>query len=188
LESWRQGRISVTPNDSSLWKAIAKILPNLELHRCWSIGDGCKVNFWTDKWFDEHTRFSESEANIPEAARRWMVKDVVLSTGEWNFHMIQSVIPHSLVQKLHAIVLPHASQGDDTPLWPGTSTRQFTVSSAYHLLTGENTTENEKKWKQILIIDSIERIKVFIWQLAHNRLLTKLYSILQFTFLKIKLY
>jgi hypothetical protein len=33
-------------------------------------------------------------------------------------------------------------------------------------------TQNEK-WTQILKIDSIERIRVFIWQLAHNRLMTK---------------
>ncbi|MCH94985.1 putative non-LTR retroelement reverse transcriptase, partial [Trifolium medium] len=58
-------------------------------------------------------------------------------------------------------------------LWPGTSTGQFTVSAAYQLLTEAAAENNEKKWPQIWKIDSIERIRVFIWQLAHNRLMTK---------------
>jgi hypothetical protein len=56
---WSQGSITSNANDSYIWKAIAKCWPTLELHRCWSVGDGNKTNFWTDKWFDDRTRISD---------------------------------------------------------------------------------------------------------------------------------
>jgi hypothetical protein len=74
---------------------------------------------------------------------------------------------------MHSIVPPHENQGKDNQFWPGTSMGQFTISAAYHLLIGTSTQNMEKKWNQIWKIDSIERIKVFIWQMAHDRLMTK---------------
>jgi hypothetical protein len=47
------------------------------------------------------------------------------------------------------------------------------VSNAYHLIAGDTTVGAEKKWKRIWKIESIERVRVFIWQLVHDRLLTK---------------
>jgi hypothetical protein len=170
---WSQGRIDANPNDSPLWKAIVKIWPKIELHRCWSIGDGATINFWTDKWIDEHTRISDFKDSIPATTSCWKVKDVVLPTGDWNYNMLQNVIPHPLIQKFYAIVPPHDSQGKDVALWPGTNTGGFTVSAAYHLLTGDTMKQADKKWTQVWKIEGMERIKVFLWQLVHDRLLTK---------------
>jgi hypothetical protein len=150
-----------------------KIWPKIELHRCWSIGDGATINFWTDKWIDEHTRISDFKDSIPATTSCWKVKDVVLPTGDWNYNMLQNVIPHPLIQKFYAIVPPHDSQGKDVALCPGTNTGGFTVSAAYHLLTGDTIKQAEKKWTQVWKIEGMERIKVFLWQLVHDRLLTK---------------
>jgi hypothetical protein len=84
-----------------------KIWPNIELHRCRSIGNGETINFWTDKWIDEHTRIIDFKENIPTTDSCWKVKDVVLPNGAWNYNMLQNVILYSLIQKLHAIVPPH---------------------------------------------------------------------------------
>jgi ribonuclease HI len=170
---WSQGMISVNTSDSSLWKALAKSWTNLNLHRCWSIGDGYKVNFWTDKWLDESTRICDHVDYIPEAVCQLTVKDVTDSAGEWNFHMIQNLIPPHISEKLHAIVPPHDSQGSDMLFWPGTTSGLFSVSSAYHIIAGDTTKEAERRWMQIWKIKSIERVRVFIWQLVHDRLLTK---------------
>jgi hypothetical protein len=74
---------------------------------------------------------------------------------------------------MHAIVLPHDSYGEDVQLWPGNRAGNFTVSVAYHLITREMTYIMDKTWTRVWKIDCIERIKVFIWQLIHDRLLTK---------------
>jgi ribonuclease HI len=172
-EGWRQGNITVKPSDSSLWKALARSWPKLELQCCWSVGNGSKVSFWDDKWIDENTRISDLDHPVPEEARGWRVKDVALPTGEWNFDLLQQVVPSSIVQKLHAIVPPHASHEADKQFWPGTATGIFTVSSAYYMLTKETLNDVNKRWKGIWKIESIERIRVFVWLLVHDRLLTK---------------
>jgi ribonuclease HI len=169
---WSQKQISVSSSDSFLWKALARLWPELEFHRCWAVGNGSNVNVWTDKWIDDNTRLSELEINIPEAAKNWLVKDIALPNGDWNFDQIQRIVPNSITQKLHSIVPPHASQGEDTPLWPRSSLGHFTVSAAYNLLTNTGMRSMEQKWNQIWKIESMERIRVFIWQLSHDRLLT----------------
>jgi hypothetical protein len=62
---WSQKKIYVSSSDSFLWKALARLWPELQLHRCWAIGNGSSVNVWTDKWIDANTRLSELEINIP---------------------------------------------------------------------------------------------------------------------------
>jgi hypothetical protein len=170
---WSQGDFTVTSNDSPLWKAIAKSWTKLEAHRYWSIGDGNKPNFWTGKWIDGSTRISDFMQEIPEGTRRWKVKDVASTTGEWNFGLIQDLVPSSIVQKMHAVVPPNTSHEEDVMLWPGTNTGQFTVAAAYHLIAGDISNNVDKKWHQIWKLDSMERIRVFIWLLVHNRLQTK---------------
>jgi hypothetical protein len=101
-----------------------------------------------------------------------LVKDIAVSNGEWNFDRIQRIVPNSIIQKLHSIVPPHENQGEDTPLWTGSSLGHFTVSAAYNLLTNTDMRNMEQNWNQIWKIESMERIKVFIWQLTHDRLLT----------------
>jgi hypothetical protein len=131
------------------------------------------VRFWEDKWIDDNTRISDLDHSIPEEARGWMVKDVALPTGEWNFELLQQSLPSSIIQKLHAIVPPHPSQEEDIQLWPGTATGHFTVSSAYYMITRHTLNDANKRWKEIWKIESIERIRVFVWLLVHDRLLTK---------------
>jgi ribonuclease HI len=172
-EGWNQGRICSKTNDSSLWKAITKCWPKLELYSCWSIGDGNKVNFWSDKWIDAHTRVSDLVHHIPEEVQGWKVKDIAAPTGEWNFDKIKELVPNSIVQKMHAIVPPHASHDNDIQFWPGTNTGHFTVAAAYRLITGGDMHDGDKKWSQIWKINSMERVRVFIWQMVHDRLKTK---------------
>jgi hypothetical protein len=93
--------------------------------------------------------------------------------GRWNFTLLHNLVPSSIIQKMHAIVLPHDSYGEDVQLWPGNRAGNFTVSVAYHLITREMTYIMDKTWTRVWKIDCIERIKVFIWQLIHDRLLTK---------------
>jgi hypothetical protein len=93
--------------------------------------------------------------------------------GRWNFTLLHNLVPSSIIQKMHAIVLPHDSYGEDVQLWPGNRAGNFTVSVAYHLITREMTYIVDKTWTRVWKIDCIERIKVFIWQLIHDRLLTK---------------
>jgi ribonuclease HI len=171
-DGWAQGRVIAKPTDSPLWKAIVTSWPHLDHHKCWSVGKGNKINFWTDKCIDGSVRISDYANDIPDTAGNWKVQDVATAHGSWNFDMINNLVPASIVKKMHAIVLPHVTHDEDTQLWPGSSTGRFTVASAYQLIA-TNTVENvDNKWSQIWKLETIERVRVFIWQMAHDRLLT----------------
>jgi ribonuclease HI len=172
-DGWNQGMIIVTPNDSALWKAIAKSWPELEQHKCWSLGDGSKVNFWNDKWINENLRISDIVSNVPVDSHEWTVKDVSAGNGSWNFTLLHNLVPDTIIQKIHAIALPHDSYGADVQLWPGDRAGDFTVAAAYNLITREMTGSVDKKWTRVWKLECTERTKVFIWQMIHDRLLTK---------------
>jgi hypothetical protein len=74
--------------------------------------------------------------------------------------------------KLVARMPPAADVGPDVPLWPGEKMGSFSVASAYQLLTGGNLPEYEKKWNKIWCLDTLERIRVFMWQVLHDRIQT----------------
>jgi mannosylglycoprotein endo-beta-mannosidase len=172
-DGWNQGKGTVTPNDLALLKAIVKSWPKLEHQKCWSLGDGSRVKFWTDKWINEQVRISDFVSNIPEDSRERKVQDVSTGDGRWNFNLLHNLVPDSIIQKTHAIVPPHDSCGEYVQLWPGNRAGNFSVSAAYHLITREMMDSVDKTWTRVWKIECIERIKVFIWQLFHDRLLTK---------------
>jgi ribonuclease HI len=111
-------------------------------------------------------------SNIPEAARDWKVHEIATAYGNWNLDMINNTVPAAIIKKMQAIVPPRVNQGEDIQLWPGTSMGNFTIASAYHLINNDLVDNVDKKWSQIWKLDVIERVRVFIWQLAHDRILT----------------
>jgi len=38
--------------DSPLWKAICRVLPQVDTGIGWTIGNGSMVRFWKDEWLD----------------------------------------------------------------------------------------------------------------------------------------
>jgi ribonuclease HI len=86
--------------------------------------------------------------------------------------MINNTVSAAIIKKMQAIVPPRVNQGEDIQLWPGTSMGNFTIASAYHLINNDLVDNVDKKWSQIWKLDVIERVRVFIWQLAHDRILT----------------
>jgi hypothetical protein len=58
-------------------------------------------------------------------------------------------------------------------VWPGNRMGEFTVSSAYGMLAKNQMDGNTTRWRRIWKLGVIERIRVFVWQISHDRLLTK---------------
>jgi hypothetical protein len=155
---WNQGRISTTPNDSSLRKAIAKSWPKLEKHRCWAVGDGQKVSLWDDVWLSENQRLKDLDIVIPTDVRKWKLKDIVDDRGNWRFDMINNIVPDNIIQRMYAIVPPNTDNGIDMLVWPGNRMGEFTVSSAYSMLVNNQMDGNTTRWKRIWKLGVIERI------------------------------
>jgi hypothetical protein len=60
-------------------------------------------------------------------------------------------------------------------LWPGNNLGQFTVSSAYNKLEcgmRMSAQHTDQLWTKIWRIPSLERVRVFMWLIKHDLILT----------------
>jgi hypothetical protein len=161
--------------DSNLWKTLVTLWPKLQEYVYWAVGNGRSINVWNDRWIDEGIRICDVVEHIPEAIKGWKIADIIDETGSWNFDMLHQFFPDTLLQKLYAIVPPHDTNGDDVMLWPGNNLGQFTVSSAYNKLEcgmRMSAQHTDQLWTKIWRIPSLERVRVFMWLIKHDRILT----------------
>lgn len=66
----------------------------------------------------------------------------------------------------------YQDEGGDSVGWLAPENSKFTVRSAYLLLRGEGPNSAWEGWKRIWQLKAQERIKVFMWLLAHDKILT----------------
>ncbi|XVE95650.1 hypothetical protein REPUB_Repub02eG0116800 [Reevesia pubescens] len=63
------------------------------------------------------------------------------------------------------------ADGEDKTIWSGSSSGNFSVSSAYNILI--NIDPEGIVWNQIWKLETPHRIKFFLWTLCHNQILTR---------------
>lgn len=57
---------SVKNSDSTLWKHVAAIWPELTENLCWEVRNGERVWFWSDRWLEEEGKLSSSYIGDPK--------------------------------------------------------------------------------------------------------------------------
>lgn len=84
-----------------------------------------------------------------------------------------SFLPHITLLKLASITISEDEEDQDSVAWLPSSQKKFTVKSAHALKASWSQQSELRGWKIILRLMTMERIKViYMWQLAHSRLLT----------------
>ncbi|WJX23235.1 hypothetical protein P8452_12461 [Trifolium repens] len=162
--------ISSQPYDSPLWKSIASIWDQFQNHIVWQLGDGNHINFWLDKWAPCGSSLM-LDATQQLVDTTLTVKDVLTINGHWNIDFIKSHLPPAKANQVLALPAPMDNDGPDSVGWKGTSTRHFTVQSAYELKC-QNFNHIEGDWQKIWDWKGPHRLQTFMWTAAHERLLT----------------
>ncbi|KAF7807224.1 ribonuclease H [Senna tora] len=143
-----QGAISKT-HDSVLWKELVKLWPQVRDLQRWCVGDGSNIYFWTDKVGGISTQLTAySRGPLSENDLMVKVADFGDGRGSWNLEALGGWLCWSL--EAHG---------------------RFSVRSAYRSLTSSGI--QDSNWKIIWRLKAPERVKIFLWQALHNRLLTK---------------
>lgn len=111
------GNIVAKDSDSSLWKQIVRVwnkLPGLEF---WSLGNGTAVNIWNDSWIEPGLVLRNFDISIPADMEHFHVNDLVGLNGEWDFSVLQVVVPADILGKVKAVLPPSDADGEDQRLW-----------------------------------------------------------------------
>ncbi|KAJ8762621.1 hypothetical protein K2173_008060 [Erythroxylum novogranatense] len=90
----------------------------------------------------------------------------------WIWEYFQHSLPMSSLLQIAAIPTPSNDRGADLPIWRLTSNGNFSIKSAYDLLTKDFTQEEKDIWKVVWKWKGPQRVKTFLWLLSHGKLLT----------------
>ncbi|KAL4328532.1 hypothetical protein AHAS_Ahas13G0209500 [Arachis hypogaea] len=138
------------------------------------LGDGKSARFWHDNWHNDLKSLHDVLTRpIPEELEYKAVSAYVTESGEWNLQAMQPYLADTMLNNIQNIPLPSPQPNNEEGVlsWKHSADGIFTVALAYKHLTRESreTTEN---WKEIWKWRGPERTKVFLWQVAHDRIFT----------------
>ncbi|GKV36559.1 hypothetical protein SLEP1_g44676 [Rubroshorea leprosula] len=102
------------------------------------------------------------------------VSYAITPSGDWNESWLGHLLPDHVVAQILATPLPAFGQQSDKVFWSGLPDGSFSVKSAFHLLQQQHVslTQQGENWRWIWKLKCTERIKMFVWLLRKNRVLT----------------
>ncbi|KAL4284332.1 hypothetical protein GQ457_16G009900 [Hibiscus cannabinus] len=129
--------------------------------------DGIHATFYQKNW----ATVGDSIVNVANTSSA-PVAAMVDDNGGWDWIRLEQWLPQDVVAKIAAIKPPRSDAGADIPGWRWGKSRTFTVCSAYQAIHNPSTTTNESHWSKIWRLPVPQRIRVFMWLVFRQRLLT----------------
>jgi ribonuclease HI len=176
LQATPRGGISYT------WRSILKGLNLLKEGIIWRIGDGKTVNIWTDPWIPRNNLRRVITPRRGSLLQK--VADLINPvTGLWDEVLVRDIFWEEDANII--LAMPLYEGMDDWPAWHPDPKGFFSVKSAYALGTRVRDNLNcvdastsismptSFEWKKIWRMNVANKVKVFVWQLAHNSLQVK---------------
>ena len=114
---------------SYIWQSIMASKDIVEAGSRWVIGNGERVNIWTDRWLPTPESFKPISPRVPlESKKVSCLLDRV--TGSWNANKVRSsFLPHEAEVILGISISPHLL--DESLIWALTYNGRFSMKSAY---------------------------------------------------------
>ncbi|CAN1162575.1 Putative ribonuclease H protein At1g65750 [Linum perenne] len=160
-------------SQSSLWKGICGVWPNMIAGTRMAIRDGRSTPFWSSRWVDSGIVLADfADTSDPEFNPLEVVADFVDDEGLWDISKLNRLLPNEAVQQVLGMSVPKDSNEVDLWVWNGEKDGHFLVRSAYNLLNAAPQMGTNELWKTIWNWVGPSRIKHFLWISGHGRLLT----------------
>jgi len=156
---------------SLVWRNILKCRDILKQGMRWSVGTGQDISFWFDNWIENQNLIELLNLQDVDGLDPRLKLSEFIQDKKWDFHKLQQTIPNQMIlEKIMGIPLTHTETRDEL-YWALTSSGRFSIQSALSIIQG-STTANSQSWdyKWIWAIDTMPKIKIFLWQICHNAL------------------
>ncbi|GAU26504.1 hypothetical protein TSUD_361370 [Trifolium subterraneum] len=141
----------------------------------WCISDDNNIKVMDELWFRvEDGRWKERRIVLYNKYGRNNDLKVSMNKQPNDSPLWKALVGIGDQLRCHTLVIiptPKDKDGPDLLGWSGTSTRQFTVQSAYDLQRGNNLAI-EGNWKSLWRWNRPHKIQTFMWITTHERLLT----------------
>ncbi|KAK8508915.1 hypothetical protein V6N12_035016 [Hibiscus sabdariffa] len=100
---------------------------------------------------------------------------MVTRGGIWNWPLLQQLLHPNALPHILNILVPSCLAGPDRCIWSCGKSGLFSVKDTYAQLDHCNWATKDTKWKTLWRLPVSERIKYFLWVVAHGKLLTNLH-------------
>jgi len=164
------------------WRSILEGVKLLKKGIIWRIGDGNDTKIWSDPWIPRGiTRRPITPRGSSLLTKVSELIDPV--TGTWDEQLVTDTFWPEDANVI--LTIPTDVETTDWPAWHFDCTGNFSVKSAYKLAVqfrdwelGEDASSsmvagminNEFSWHKIWQLKFPNKVKMFIWRLAHNSL------------------
>ncbi|CAN1819277.1 Putative ribonuclease H protein At1g65750 [Linum perenne] len=158
---------------STLWQGIRKTWSAMAGACQHSVRNGKSTLFWHHRWLDSDVRLADwATQPFEDTDAEKTVADVTTRNVDWNWSYLQSHLPPSCLEQIPGMEAPLNDDTDDEMIWGPDPKGKFSISSVYEIGAALNNDSNPTLWKRIWKWQGPNRIKHFLWLVAHNRLLT----------------
>ncbi|CAN1315860.1 Putative ribonuclease H protein At1g65750 [Linum perenne] len=135
--------------------------------------DGVSMNFWQDRWIDSGERLIDLALGDHSAIDTDQPVSAFIScTGEWNWSLFSHLLTPGARLQVAGMSPPVSGAGEDQITWGLERDERFRLRSAYSLLADDAKEPREGIWKTIWRWKGPQRVRQFLWLVAHHRLLT----------------
>ena len=177
LEARPRGGMSYT------WRSILKGLQLLKDGLIWRVGNGKTINIWKDPWIprgDTRRVITPKGASILQKVEE-LINPV---TEDWDEQLVRDTFYEEDANII--LSLPISVETEDFLAWHPDPNGKFSVKSAYVLGTKSRDHQNSRDtstsyaegrdfdWSKIWKLNVQNKIKMFVWRMAHNALQVKL--------------
>nr|KYP72208.1 Putative ribonuclease H protein At1g65750 family [Cajanus cajan] len=168
---------------SNLWRDICAAWNLVKPHVHRRLGDGATIKFWFDSWvpylihYSNKTIIQSASSFVPIKDLHKHVKDYVNEQGEWELDHIREYIPIDTWLTTKRQQIPNEGNESDMIIWGKTMDETFTLKSAYETIVQHHFSNKEQIFKIIWRWYGPERIRVFLWRIAHNSLMTNAWRV-----------
>lgn len=169
--SWMRAR----KNGSSTWRSVALGLREVVYPgHSWVIRNGREIKFWTDRWLSNQPIQIAVVGDLPDGHEEVTAREMWIVGEGWDFNRIGPHVTEEMRLELAAVVVNTVNDNADQLAWGLTNNGEFTVKSAYELITRDDTPRPnmEDLLKSMWRVVAPERVRVFLWLLGHQAIMT----------------
>lgn len=133
--------------------------------------NGRATNLWLTPWHFEDSLVSFCSQTVLDDELGKMVSDYWISGRGWDWNILQIFLPDNIQHKLSVFLISEDPRAAGNNVWRFSSSRIFTVKSAYEALMQFGVEAKDNLWSLLWKVQVPQRIRVLLWLIGQDKIM-----------------
>lgn len=125
-----------------------------------------------DRWLEDTPFQDLSATQLPQDSLDRTISGFWMEGVGWNWSSFAILLANTTLLRMAAVKISSADEDHDKLIWTQSATGVLSVKTTFHLQAGWSKHGEWFGWKVIWKLRVPERLGVFLWQVARDRVLT----------------